>query len=177
MSWIREHKLYWRAALLLFLTAAFMGPWTISSDGVPPPEWCDSPNLLLEDNRCVRLVYGTEIITFYGTVVLAMIVWLGSGAADFLSRVSEFIFTIGLFLLILPTFSTLLLIWGRETRGRRSLHMMALGLAAASALPLALSAPSLSPIRLWGIWLFIGLAAGALLLELLTPCLHEKARR
>ena len=177
MSWISEHKFYWRAAFLFFLAAAFMGPWTISSDGVPPPEWCDSPNLLLEENRCARLVYGTEILAFSGEVILAMVVWLGSGAADLLSRGREFLFPIGLFLLVLPFFSTLLLIWGRETRVRRSFHILALGLAAASALPLALSAPSLSSGRLWGIWLYIGLAAGMLLLELLTPGLGGKAGR
>jgi len=45
MSWINEHKNVGRVAVLMLLLVAIMGPWTYSSDGVPPAEWCRAPNI------------------------------------------------------------------------------------------------------------------------------------
>jgi len=153
MSWINEHKNVGRVAVLVLLLVAMMGPWTYSSDGVPPAEWCRAPNILLENGRCVRLVTGATV--------------LADRAREFLG---VFLFTMGIFLLMLPFFSTLLLIRGRDSRRLRVFHLMAWGLAAVLGLLLALLAMSGSGLysELWGIWLYFGSAAGALILEVLA---------
>ena len=101
-----------------------------------------------------------------------------AGATAFADRADEllrvFLFTTLLFLLVLPFFSTLLLIRGRHSQRRRMFRVTAWGLAALSVLPLLVSALVL-PVnsrptcgQLWGIWLYIGLAVGALILETLA---------
>ena len=174
MSWINEHKNVGRMAVLMLLLVAIMGPWTYTSDGVGPAEWCRDPNILLENDRCVRLVSGATVLTFMAGAFLSMSVGLVTGATVLPDRAREFIgvflFTVGIFLLVLPFFSTLLLIWGRDSRRLRVFHLMAWGLAAVLGLLLALLAVSGSGLylELWGIWLYSGLAAGALILEVLA---------
>lgn len=51
-------------SLLLLLVVSFLGPWTYEADGVPPPEWCEAPHVLLTPQRCVKLVSGAEMFGF-----------------------------------------------------------------------------------------------------------------
>ncbi|TEU19425.1 MAG: hypothetical protein E3J21_03745 [Anaerolineales bacterium] len=172
MSWINEHKSVGRVAVLMLLLVAIMGPWTYSADGAPPAEWCHDPFILLENGRCVGLMSGATILTFMARAFLSMSVGLVTGVTVFADRAGEFLreflFTMVLFPLVLPFFSTLLLIRGGDPRRRRVFHLTAWGLAALSALPLLMSASELPPGQLWGIWLYIGLAASALTLESLA---------
>ncbi len=160
--------------MLMLLLVAIMGPWTYTSDGVPPAEWCRAPLILLENDRCVRLVSGATVLTFMAGAFLSMSVGLVTGATVLPDRAREFIgvflFVMLLFLLVLPFFSTLLLIWGRDSRRLRVFHLMAWGLAAVLGLLLALLAVSGSGLysELWGIWLYSGLAASTLTLEVLA---------
>ena len=173
MSWINEHKNVGRVAVLVLLLVAMMGPWTYSSDGVPPAAWCRDPNILLENGRCVGLVSGATVLTFMVGAFLSMSVGLVTGATLLPDRAREFLgvflFTVGIFLLILPFFSTLLLIRGRDPQRWRVFHVMAWGLAVLSVLPLLImltSATVMPPGQLWGIWLYFGLAASVLTLEM-----------
>jgi len=173
MSWINEHKNVGRGAVLVLLLVAIMGPWTYTSDGVGPTAWCRAPNILLDNGRCVRLVSGATVLTFMAGAFLSMSVGLVTGATVLPDRAREFLgaflFTVGIFLLILPFFSTLLLIRGRDRRRWRVFHVMAWGLAALSVLPLLIilkSATVMPPGQLWGIWLYLGLAASVLTLEM-----------
>jgi hypothetical protein len=182
MAWINEHKNVGRVAVLMLLLVAIVGPWTYTSDGVgpstyssggvPPAAWCRDPNVLLENGRCVRLVSGATVFTFMASAFLSMSVGLVTGEIVFADRAGEllgvFLFTILLFLLVLPFFSTLFLIRGGGSRRLRVFHLVAWGLAAVLSLLPAMSASVLPPVRLWGIWLYFGLAASALILELLA---------
>ena len=174
MSWINEHKNVGRVAVLVLLLVAIMGPWTFSSDGVPPAAWCRDPNILLENGRCVRLVSGATVLTFMAGAFLSMSVGLVTGATLLPDRAREFLgvflFTVGIFLLVLPFFSTLILIRGGDRRRLQVFQVMAWGLAAVLSLLPALLAMSGSGLysELWGIWLYFGLAAGALTLEVLA---------
>ena len=151
MSWINEHKNVGRVAVLMLLLVAMMGPWTYTADGVGPVEWCRDPNILLENGRCVGLVTGATVLV---------------------DRVREFLgvslFTMFLFLLVLPFFTTLLLVLGRDSRRLRIFHLMAWGLAAGLSLLPIMFESALRSGRFWGIWLYIGLAASTLILEVLA---------
>jgi len=174
MSWINEHKNVGRVAVLVLLLVAIMGLWTYSSDsvGVLPAEWCRDPLILLENDRCVRLVSGATVLTFMTGALFSMSVGLVTGATVLPDRAREFIgvflFVMLLFLLVLPFFSTLLLIPGGDRRHRRVFHVVAWGLAADSGLLLGVLGFSRLHWALWGIWLYIGLAASALILEVLA---------
>ena len=56
MAWFHQSKNVVRGAVLILLLVAIVGPWAYSSDGAPPAEWCRDPNILLENERCVRHV-------------------------------------------------------------------------------------------------------------------------
>ncbi len=161
-----------RVAVLMLLLVAMMGPWTYTADGVPPAEWCRDPNILLENGRCVRLVSGATVLTFMAGAFLSMSVGLVTGATVLADRAREFLgvslFMMLLFLLALLFFTTLLLVRGRDSRRLRVFHLMAWGLAAVLSLPLLVSESGLRSGRLWGIWLYIGLAASTLTLEVLA---------
>jgi hypothetical protein len=173
MSWIDEHKNVGRVTVLMLLLVAIMGPWTYSSDGAPPAEWCREPFILLENGRCVGLVSGATILTFMARAFLGMSVGLVTGATVLPDRAREFLgvflFVMLLFPLMLPFFTTLLLIRGRDSRRLRVFHLMAWGLAAVLSLLPVVSESVLRSARFWGIWLYIGLAASALILEVLAP--------
>jgi len=178
MSWIHKHKRVWRVAILVLLLVAIMGPWTYTSDGVPPAAWCANPNILLENGSCVRLVSGAEVITFMTGAFLSMSVGLVTGATVLPDRTREylgvFLFMILLLLLLLPFFTTLLMIWGRDSRRLRILHLMVWGLAAVlSSLPVVFGLVLRSD-RSWGIWLYIGSAASVLILEVFVPVTGRK---
>ena len=179
MRWISEHKTAWRAALLILLVVAVIGPWTYTADGVPPPEWCDEPNILLESGRCVRLVSGTRVLTFMVNVFPEMSADLVTGETTFAGRGREFFFsfllTLGSILVVLPVFSTLLLILGRSRRRLRVFQVAAWGVAELLALPLAVIDLSKLRFVVWGIWLYVALADVALTLELLA-LVGEQAR-
>jgi hypothetical protein len=101
MSWINEHKNVGRVAVLVLFLVAIMSPWTYTSDGVPPPEWCRDPFILLENDRCVGLVSGAEVLTFMAGAFLSMSVGLVTGATVLPDRACEFL---GVFLFMLLLF-------------------------------------------------------------------------
>ena len=172
MSWIDEHKNVGRVAVLMLLLVAIMGPWAYGADGAPPAAWCHDPFILLENGRCVGPVSGATILTFMAGAFLSMSVGLVTGTTVLPDRAREFLgvflFMMLLFLFMLPFFTTLLLILGRDSRRLRAFHRMAWGLAAVlSLLPVVFDSVLRSG-RFWGIWLYIGLSASALILEVLA---------
>jgi len=169
--WINEHKNVGRVAVLMLLLVAIMGPWTYTADGVPPAGmWCLDPNILLENGRCVRLVSGATFFIFMPVAFLSMSVGLVTGATVLPDRAGEFLrvslFTMLLFLLVLPFFSTLLLIRGGDSRRLRVFHVMAWGLAAVLSLLPVVFESVLRSGQLWGNWLYVALAASMLALEM-----------
>jgi hypothetical protein len=178
MSWINDQKNLWRGAVLVGLILAITGPWTYTSDGAPPPEWCRAPFFLMGNGRCVRSVPATEVVTFISGAFLTMSVGLVTGATVLPERAREYlgvsIFTLLLFLLILPIFTTLRMFWGGASQRMWRLHLAAWGLAAALSLATVVGDPGLRSGRFWGVWLYIGLAASALLLEMIA---HRARRR
>ena len=64
MSSLNMPKKNRQLAVLVRLSVAMLGPWAHSSDGVPPPEWCRTPFILLESGRCVDLVSGASVLFF-----------------------------------------------------------------------------------------------------------------
>ncbi len=171
MAWINRRKNVVRVAGLILLLVAIVGPWTYSADGVPPAEWCRAPNILLENGHCVRLVSGAEVLTFMIGGFLSLNVQLVTGTLALADRAREFfgvfLFVVLLFLLVQPLFSTLLLISGGDRPLRRKYHVATWGLAVVvSGLLLVASCWSGLRTDLWGIWLYVGLAASMLAVEL-----------
>jgi hypothetical protein len=80
----------------------------------------------------------------------------------------EFLFSLLPSLLLLPCFSTLLLILRGDRRWGQVFNVVAWGLAAGIGLLIGASSHRRVFWMLWGIWLYITLTISALILEALT---------
>jgi hypothetical protein len=172
MEWINKHKNVRQVPVLLLLLLAIAGPWFFTLDGVPPPEWCRDPFFLLSNGLCAGSVSAAEILAFIGSGILAMGAGLVSGAVAVSDIAAElpriFLIAMLLLVLVLPILSTLLLVAGRDSRRVRVFYLITWGLAAVlSLLPVVFDA-TLRSVQFWGIWLYLGLAAGVLVLEILV---------
>lgn len=152
-----------RLVVLALLVAAFIGPWGYTPDGVPPPEWCAEPNFLLTPERCVRLLPGTEILSFFVGSIIALPLMLFSSGFSLVERGRELLFVLLMYLLVLPFITGLILALARTSRRLLVLDMVAWGLAAIPAVMIAFFTPEQRGLQLWGVWLYIGLAAAMLL--------------
>jgi hypothetical protein len=166
MSWINEHKRVWRVAVLMGLVVAAMGPWAFDLLSVPAEYPCSAPYIRLHDDFCGEPLPGALILLAASRGLLCM-EWRWALALP-----------IGLFLsmFVLPSFITLLLILRRDRRSRQVSSIFAWGLAAGIGLTVEASTyPWL--FRAWGIWLFIGVAVSALILEVLTLAAGRRPNR
>jgi hypothetical protein len=168
MSWINKHKRVWRVAILVLLLVAIMGPWTFDRINVPSEYPCSTPNIRLEGDFCGTPMSGIWIFFWMVGGFINASVGLVTGAMGFTEWTRAFLFSLRLFPLLLPFFSTLLLILGGDHRRRQMFHLAAWGLASGIGLLIGISSyPKLFWV-LWGVWLYIGLAASALILEVLV---------
>jgi len=181
MSWINEHKGVWRVAILVVALVAIMGPWTFTDLLHVPSEYsCSAPFIRFDDDFCGTPLSGIWILLGLVTQFIYASAGLVTGAMGLVEWASWALFSLFPFLLVLPFFSTLLLILRGDRRGRQAFNVAAWGLAAGTGLtgkligffrytkPLWLS---------WGIWLYIGLAASALILEVLTLAAGRRPNR
>jgi hypothetical protein len=180
MSWINKHKRVWRVAILVLLLVAIMGPWTFDRIHVPSEYPCSAPNIRLEGDFCGTPMSGIWIFSWIIGGFINTGVGLVTGATVFADRggefLREFLFIMVLLLLVLPFFSTLLLILRGDRRRRQMFHVAAWDLAAGAGL-LGTSSFSRLHWALWGIWLYIGLAVSALILEVLTLAAERRPRQ
>lgn len=167
-SWINEHKNGWRVAILVLVLVAIMGPWTFDIIWVPAEYSCSTPNIRLHDDFCGTPLPGIWLFRSVVDEFVYASTGLVTGVMGFIEWARDLLFSLLLFLLVLPFFSTLLLIPRRDRRRRQVFHVVTWGLAAGIGLLIGMSSyPKLFWV-LWGIWLYIGLAASALILEVLT---------
>ena len=181
ISWINEHKNVGRVAVLVVALVAIMGPWTFTDLLHVPSEYsCSVPFIRFDDDFCGTPLPGIGILLGLVTQFIYASAGLVTGAMGLVEWAGWALFSLFPFLLVLPFFSTLLLILRGDRRGRQVFNVAAWGLAAGTGLtgkligffrytkPLWLS---------WGIWLYIGLAASALILEVLTLAAGRRPNR
>ena len=168
MSWLTEHKTVWRVAILAVVLVAIMGPWSFDRISVPAEYSCSAPNIRLDDNFCGLPLPGIWNFRMMVSAFVYASVGLVTGAMAFVEWARQFLYSLYLFLFVLPFFSTLLLILRGDRRGRQVFNVAAWGLAAGIGLLIGISRYPKLFLVVWGIWLYIGLAASALILEVLT---------
>jgi hypothetical protein len=165
--WIDEHKSVWRVAVLVLLLVAMTGPWAFDVVDVPSEYPCSAPYIRLEGDLCGIPLSG---VWAYGW----MLNWMATGSEGLLRGAVSLVdwtrgLLFGLFmcLFLLPVVSTLLLILRGERRHRQVFHLVAWGLAASLGVLVGMSRYLRLFWVLWGVWLYVGLAASALILEVL----------
>jgi hypothetical protein len=169
VSWPGNSKRIGGAVLLLALAVAILGPWAYNLDGVPPPEYCSAPNILLENGRCARLVPGFEILATFLLWLPAGFVWQMTHGQFALERSRELGFALLLLLIavsfLLPFIAGLLHIWRGESRRLRIFFQGSLGLTVALSLLYVILNPAVRSGLYWGMWVYLAASVCALLIE------------
>ncbi len=168
MLWIRKYRNIWRVLILVVVLAAIAGPWTIDVIMVPSEFSCSAPYVRLDGDFCGIPLPGTWIFRLMVDGFVYASVRPVTGGMVFIEYARIFFFNLLVFPLVLPLFSTLFLILRGERRRRQVFNIVAWSLAAGMSLLIAM--PNYPKLfwMVWGVWLYVGLAASALILEALT---------
>jgi hypothetical protein len=172
MAWIKDHKTGLRMTILVLLLVALLGPWWFDRIVVPVEYTCPSA-VRLEGDYCGIPMAGAWILFWVFTMPISFVTGLIAGATTLADLRIESLRSlwVSLYLcaIVLPFFNTLFLILHGESRRQRVFTSIVWFLAVAGGLLFGFSSyPNLFWV-LWGVWLYIGLALSALILELLVP--------
>lgn len=169
MAWLNKNKSYWRITFLLLLALAISGPWWFDRIWVPAPYTCDAPNVVrLDETFCgVPMSITWFYTTFFGETT-HMIKGLATNTINLGDAVRTLIFIAWITLPLLPLLTTVLVLLRGDRWGGYLLHRVGLGLAAVLTGLIGLLGFSEASWVLWGLWLYIALALGMLLLEILV---------
>jgi len=168
MSWINEHQNDWRKALLVAMLVAFLGPWTFERLYMPAEYACSAPNFRLEGDFCGAPIFGIQLFAWISGGFISIIFGLLTEGFDLFDRIREILISLLLLFTLLPIFSTLLLTLRGDHPRRQVFTIIAWVLAIVGSLYLNLSSNQEQFWRVWGIWLYLGLAAGALIAEIIV---------
>ena len=137
MSWINENRNFIRPIILIVFVVTLIGPWMFDQINVPAEYTCDKPFIRLEGDFCG---YPLSVLQFFS------------------------LFTI---LLLLPFFTTLLLIWKKDSHRLQTINLSMWGLALLLAVLVFGLQLQDKAFYLWGLWLYFVLAMGALIVEMI----------
>lgn len=150
---------------------SMLGPWIFDLLNVPAQYPCGKPSVRLYGDFCGYPMSGFEIIKFTNGGLFYILDQLIKG--NFAGRIVDLIFPFSTWLLILPFFSTLLLIWNKNSRRLQTINLIAWGIALFVILTVfILQTREELFVRtfylLWGIWLYILVATGTIIIEVLV---------
>jgi hypothetical protein len=168
MSWIYEHQRNWRIALLIVMAITLIGPWTFDRIHVPAQYECSFPNVRLYGDFCGIPLLGIQFVFFVISGLISISISLLTGEYAFSERMREFLITLLVLLPSLSIISTLLLIIRGNKPRRQVFTIIAWIISIGVGLFLGLTHNPKMFWALWGIWLYTGLAACALILEILV---------
>ena len=173
MSYISLYKQTWRISIIVLLLLATVGPWTFDRIYVPAEYPC-SNSIRLEGNFCGIPLPGIQIIpwVFIGTINAAT--RLITGELAFAQGVRDLLFALLFILLFFPIVSSLLLSVNAGSRRWCRIHIGILCLALTLGVLFITSSISQPNWALWGLWIYLGLLACVLVLEILA-LRHERS--
>ena len=151
-----------RAGVLILFVIALLGPWTFDQINVPAEYDCSAPFIRLNGDFCGMPMSGLQFLWLWVGGFFYMLFELIRGR--FTGQGSEFFFGLSILPLI-PFFTTLLLLWKKDARQFRIVHLVAWVLALILALVIFIPQINDPIARLWGLWLYILLAVGAIVIE------------
>ena len=163
MSFIVENKVMWRKIVPIMFILSMLGPWTFDRLYIPAEYPC---KFRLEGDFC-----GMPLAGYFVVFMLISGFFPSLGAVltgTFTGQAREFLMGLFLLLILLPFFSTLSFIWKRETRRLQTINIIACGLACIFSLLILIADWNAQTFRLWGLWLYVVSAVGAIIFEILA---------
>ena len=142
MSWINENRNFIRPIILIVFVVTLIGPWMFEQINVPAEYACDKPFIRLEGDFCGSPLSGFQFFSLFIVVGLSL-------------------------LLLIPFFTTLLVIWKKDSRRLQTINLSMWSLALILALLLFVTQLKDKGFYLWGLWLYIVLAICTLIVEMI----------
>jgi len=165
MLHISKNPRDWRLLIWVLLLISVFGPWVFDKIFMPAEDPC---SIRLRENFCGVPVTGIWVLSaaigVFGNSVLELV----KGAAVTHQLVNNLFIGCLLLLLVLPFFSMLLMIFYGDRRPRLVSHMIACSAAVIVGLMVGISGYFNPFWLLWGVWLYVGLLASALVLEVVV---------
>jgi hypothetical protein len=147
-----------------------MGPWMFERLNVPAKYACSPPNIRLEGDFCGTPIAGVQVFAWMIFWVLNIVAGLITHKTALANSGFEFliglIYSLLLFLLILPIINMVRLLLRRFYLRRGLFTIISLVLAIGVSLFLGFFNYPNFHWAAWGIWLYVGLAVIALILEI-----------
>jgi hypothetical protein len=166
MAWLNRHERIWHLVIQILLLVAIAGPWGLDLINVPAQYACTTA-VRLEGDFCGIPVSGAWMPLTVASGLVSMIIELFTGTST--DQIRDLFIGLLMLLPVLPFISTLIMILDRHSRRWQVFHIIALGLAPSFAVFIGTRGfTSFYWWALWGIWLYIGVTAGALGLEVHT---------
>jgi hypothetical protein len=163
-SWVFKHKDTLRRVILTLFIIVMLGPWMFDRVHVPAEYDCDKPFIRLDGDSCGYPMSGFLFFFWFIGGFFSNLAMLVSDT--FTSQSREFLMGLSL-LPIIPFFTTLLFVWKKETHRLQTINLIAWTLALIPTLTVFISQINGQAFRLWGLWLYIFLAVGAIVVEML----------
>jgi hypothetical protein len=164
-----KNKQNWRIASLVLLILVLFGPWTYDVIYVPVKYPCNPPSIRLESDYCGMPLSGLRVIFYLLEAFISISIGFVTGTILFADRAREYLFILFVLLPLLPFFGTALVILKINSRRRQIFHLLTWSLAFILGSYWSLITivnPHPQKWRLWGLWSYMGLTIGVLLLEI-----------
>jgi hypothetical protein len=177
MSFIVENKVLLRKLVVAMFVISMLGPWSFDLLSVPAQFPCGYPNVRLNGNFCGApfsgfrgLVWATRDFFF---ILDDLIKW------HIVVRIPELITFVSIWIIVIPFFSTLLLIRYPNSQRMQIINLIAWGMACFPALRFFILQTGRDQLihlsyLLWGIWFYIFAALGTIIFEVVVLRSHAK---
>ena len=164
MDWMVEHQRSWRLFELGLLILAIFGPWAFDRIVVPADYPCDTA-IRLEGDYCGFPLSGMWMLWAVVSEFYLRVSGLFTGSTTPAEWYVSFQIILGALAVVFPVFTTLFLLRAGNRRRLQKINFISWGLAIGICLLFAVSSYPKFYWQLWGTWLYIVLAIGALLFE------------
>lgn len=134
---------------------------------VPAEYECDKPFIRMEGDFCGYPMSGFEFFKWFGGGFIGMLASLVTGETIFPDRIREFFFVSLSLFPVLPFFSTLLLMWKKDSHRLQIVNLVVWALALIPTLFIFIFQLNDQALRLWGLWLYILAAVGIVIFEII----------
>jgi len=171
MSFIAENKVLWRKLVPALFIISMLGPWMFDLLNVPAQYPCGKPSVRLYGDFCGYPMTGFGVIKWANSGFFYIFDELIKGNTA--GRILDLIFPFYTWIIILPFFSILLLIWNKNSRRLQTINLVAWGLACLVTLTMYILQTNRDQFvhffyLLWGIWLYVLVAIGTIIFEILV---------
>jgi hypothetical protein len=163
------NRVFWHLLILALLLVSLMGPWTFDLINVPAKYACDMPVVRLYGDFCGFPMSGFQTVKWAAGGFFHILDELARG--NFATRFPELVFLFGALVIVLPFFSNLLVAGKRDSDRLQIMNVIVWGMGCLPALTLFILQSSRDQFvrfyyLLWGLWLYILVAIGAMIFEI-----------